>query len=230
VNLRLGHVVAQEELAPTDERATGTAGALEDAREHARDQDGAAADASRADRFVRLVLPHLDDAYTLARWITGDRIDAEDVVQEACLRAYRAIPTAGDFNARTWTLGAVRSAAFAWLRKYRPAALVPPDELGPHELAQMRSWDADGETPEAALIAKTDASRLAAAIARLPAPFREALVLRDVQGLSYRDIADIVGVPIGTVMSRLARGRNRLVKLMSRHPADARARAALTQE
>lgn len=216
VNLRLDHVVAQEDLALSDE-AAGTAGARADAPGRAGDQDGAAAEDNRTDRFVRLVLPHFEDAYTLARWITGNRIDAEDVVQDACLRAFRAIPTAGDFNARAWTLGAVRSAAFAWLRKYRPAALVPPDELGPRERAQMRSWDADGETPEAALIAKTDAAHLTAAIARLPAPFREALVLRDIQGLSYREIADIVGVPIGTVMSRLARGRNRLVKLIARN-------------
>ena len=216
MTLRVDHVVAREEATVSGGSAAGetaASGGAAPARDRA---DDAAADAGRTDRFARLVLPHLDDAYMLARWLTGDRIDAEDVVQEACLRAFRAIPAASDFNARAWTLGAVRSAAFAWLRKYRPAALVPPDEFGPRERAQMRSWDADGATPEAALIAKTDAARLAAAIARLPAPFREALVLRDIQGLSYREIADIVGVPIGTVMSRLARGRNRLIKLMLR--------------
>jgi RNA polymerase sigma-70 factor (ECF subfamily) len=218
VNLRLDHVVAQEQVALSDESAAGSVGTLADAPDRTCERDGAAVEASDTDRFVRLVMPHLKDAYTLARWITGNRIDAEDVVQDACLRAFRAISTAGDFNARTWTLGAVRSAAFAWLRKYRPAALVPPDEFGPAEHERMRSWDADGETPEAALIAKTDAARLEAAIARLPAPFREALVLRDIQGLSYREIADITAVPIGTVMSRLARGRNRLIKLVARNP------------
>jgi RNA polymerase sigma factor (sigma-70 family) len=218
VSLRLDHVPVQDELAASDERVTGEAEELGGA-ERARDrEDGRAAaeDAGSTDRFVRLVIPHLDDAYTLARWITGNRIDAEDVVQEACLRAFRAVAKAEDFNARAWMLGAVRSAAFAWLRKYRPASLVPHDEFGPVEHERMRAWDSDGATPEAALIAKTDAARLEAAIERLPAPFREALVLRDIQGLSYREIADITAVPVGTVMSRLARGRTRLIKLITR--------------
>jgi RNA polymerase sigma-70 factor (ECF subfamily) len=223
MNLRLDHRVAEEVVAVSHEGAVRSV-VLDDGAPTTGHEAPVAAEASCADRFRRLVLPHLDDAYTLARWITGNRIDAEDVVQEACLRAFRAVAKAGDFNARAWTLGAVRSAAFAWLRKYRPAALVPPDELGPLERAQMRSWDADGATPEAALIAKTDAARLSAAIARLPAPFREALVLRDIQGLSYREIADITAVPIGTVMSRLARGRTRLVKLMSCPPRETRLR------
>jgi RNA polymerase sigma-70 factor (ECF subfamily) len=218
VSLRLDHVPVQDELAASDERVTGEAEELGGA-ERARDrEDGRAAaeDAGSTDRFVRLVIPHLDDAYTLARWITGNRIDAEDVVQEACLRAFRAISNAGDFNARTWTLGAVRSAAFAWLRKYRPASLVPPDEFGPLEHERMRAWDYDGTTPEAALIAKTDAACLEAAIVQLAVPFREVLALREMQGLSYREIADITAAPIGTVMSRLARGRTRLIKLIAR--------------
>ena len=174
-----------------------------------RDND---ADAEHGrERFTRLVLPHLADAYTLARWITGNRIDAEDVVQDACLRALRAIATAGE-DTRAWTLAAVRNAARAWLRKNRPAARVTPEEFEPCDRAQMESWDSDDETPEAALIAKTDSAHLEAAIAELRAPFREALVLRDIQGLSYREIADITGVPIGTVMSRLARGRNRVIR------------------
>ena len=231
MSLRLDHVPVQDELAASDERVTGEAEELGGA-ERARDrEDGRAAaeDAGSTDRFVRLVIPHLDDAYTLARWITGNRIDAEDVVQEACLRAFRAISSGREFNARTWTLGAVRSAAFAWLRKYRPASLVPPDEFGPVEHERMRAWDCDGATPEAALIAKTDAARLEAAIVRLPAPFREVLALRDIQGLSYREIADITAVPVGTVMSRLARGRRRLIKLItreSRRDATARGRTA----
>ena len=113
----------------------------------------------------------------------------------------------------------MRSAAFAWLRKYRPAALVPPEELGPRERERMRAWEEDGATPETALIAKTDLAHLLSAIARLPAPYRQALVLRDMDGLSYREIAAHAGVPIGTVMSRLARGRARLVKLIARGAA-----------
>jgi RNA polymerase sigma factor (sigma-70 family) len=175
-------------------------------------------------RFARMVLPHLDEAYTLAQWITGDRIDAEDVVQEACLRAFRATATVSDDKARALVLTTVRNAALAWLRKYRPAAFVAADEFGPSDRAQMRCWDSDEESPEAALIAKTDAATLEAAIERLPLPFREALVMRDLWGLSYREIAERAGVPIGTVMSRLARGRNRVIKAIGKAIARGRHR------
>jgi RNA polymerase sigma factor (sigma-70 family) len=213
VDLPLDQQVAPQELAAADATACDIAGPDADAPAPDRDRD---CDEDGAERFARLVVPHLAEAYTLARWITGDAVDAEDVVQDACLRAFRAVATAGDFNARAWTLGAVRSAAFAWLRKYRPAALVPPEEFGPFERERMRAWEQDADTPESALIAKTDLARLEAAIARLPAPFREALVLRDIHGLSYREIAAHAGVPIGTVMSRLARGRARLVTIIVR--------------
>jgi RNA polymerase sigma-70 factor (ECF subfamily) len=224
VNFRVDPALVREELAARDGRSRGNTAELgAAARARNRQQAHRVGAEAATDRFVRLVIPHLRDAYTLARWITGNRIDAEDVVQEACLRAFRVMSSAGDFNARAWTRGAVRSAGFAWLRKFRPAAQLPPDEFGPVEHERLRAWDSDGMTPEAALIAKTDAARLEAAIAGMPAPFREALALRVVQGLSYREIADLTGVPIGTVMSRLARGRTRLVKLMSRRPPDAHA-------
>jgi RNA polymerase sigma factor (sigma-70 family) len=166
-------------------------------------------------RFRTVVMPHLADAYALARWITGDRADAEDVVQEACLRAFRSIGTFAGVNARAWLLTIVRHAAYTWLGKNRSAALVMVDDL---EAVEQRETSRGGitqnlgpETPEAALIAKTDAARLERAIAELPVPFRETLVLRDVQGLDYREIAEVTKVPIGTVMSRLARARRRLV-------------------
>ena len=185
-------------------------------REAGDDRDGGDRAADAAGRFARLVIPHLKDAFTLAGWITGNPVDAEDVVQEACLRAFRAIATISDGEGRTRLLAAVRGAALAWLRKYRPAALMTPEEFGAAEREQVMRLTADDATPEAALIAKTDAVRLQAAVAALPAPFREAIILRDLQELSYREIADVTGVPIGTVMSRLARGRARLIATLGR--------------
>lgn len=164
-------------------------------------------------RFARVVLPHLADAYALARWLTGTRADAEDVVQEACLRAFRGIASFSGVNARAWLLTIVRHAAYTWLGKNRSASLLMVDDLEAverKELSHGVPMD-QSETPEAALIAKTDAVRLEAAIAELPIPFRETLVLRDVQGLDYREIAEVTKVPIGTVMSRLARARRRLI-------------------
>jgi RNA polymerase sigma factor (sigma-70 family) len=167
-------------------------------------------------RFARLVMPHLGDAYSLARWITGNRADAEDVVQDACLRAFRAIGGLADGSARPWVLTIVRNTAYTWLRKNRPSAVFVVDDLEAVETAQVKPADPDAETPETALIAKADAATLQAAIAALPTPYRETLVLRDVQGLSYREISAVTGVPIGTVMSRLARGRNRVIETIGR--------------
>ena len=165
-------------------------------------------------RFASVVLPHLADAYALARWLTGDRADAEDVVQEACLRALRGIGGFAGVNARAWLLTIVRHAAYTWLGKNRSASLLVVDDLEAVERQQASGASAfrqEPQTPEAALIASADARRLEAAIAELPVPFRETLVLRDVQGLDYREIAEVTKVPIGTVMSRLARARARLI-------------------
>ena len=166
-------------------------------------------------RFASVVLPHLADAYALARWLTGDRADAEDVVQEACLRAFRGIGGFAGVNARAWVLTIVRHAAYTWLGKNRSASLVMVDDLEAVEQKQSgagAAFEQAPQTPEAELIAKADARRLEAAIAELPVPFRETLVLRDVQGLDYREISEVTKVPIGTVMSRLARARRRLIE------------------
>jgi len=164
-------------------------------------------------RFASVVLPHLGDAYALARWLTGDRTDAEDVVQEACLRAFRGISGFAGGNARAWLLTITRHAAYSWLAKHRSGALLMVDDLEAVERAEVARGTPmePTPTPEAALIAKADAARLDAAIAALPVPFRETLVLRDLQGLDYREIAEVTKVPIGTVMSRLARARARLI-------------------
>lgn len=171
-------------------------------------------------RFRQVVLPYLTDCYGLARWLTGDRADAEDVVQEACVEALRSIHGFAGTNARAWTLTIVRHTAYRWLRKNRSTALIMVDDLETLERAQADAGSNAGDggdgNPEAALIAKTEAARLERAIAELPIPFRETLVLRDVQGLDYREIAEVTGVPIGTVMSRLARARDRLIAAMGR--------------
>jgi RNA polymerase sigma-70 factor (ECF subfamily) len=168
------------------------------------------------ERFGKTVLPHLGDAYTLARWIAGNRADAEDIVQDACLRAFRSINTCSDESARAWLLTIVRNTAYTWLHKNRPKALVLVEDLEVVENAQSIPGDPGVETPETMLLAETDAVRLEEALAVLPTPFRETLILRDLQGLDYREIARVTGVPIGTVMSRLARGRKRLIAEIKR--------------
>ncbi len=129
-------------------------------------------------RFATIVMPHIDDAYRLAHWLTGNRTDAEDVVQDASLSAFRAIRGFAGGSARAWLLSIVRNTAYSWLRKNRPAAVVTVGDLEEVELAQANPGDPDAETPETKLLAQIDAEQLRAAIAALPAPFRETLVLR----------------------------------------------------
>jgi RNA polymerase sigma factor (sigma-70 family) len=162
-------------------------------------------------RFKGMVLPHLGDAYSLARWITGSRADAEDVVQDACIGAFRAIGGFAGGNGRPWLLTIVRNTAYTWLRKNRPSAILAVEDLERVEAAQTNPGDPERTTPETELIAKADAASLEAAIAALPTAYRETMILRDVQGLSYREIAEVTAVPIGTVMSRLARARRRII-------------------
>jgi len=163
-------------------------------------------------RFERLVLPHLPAAYALARTLTGNRADAEDVVQDACLRALRAIGGLAVANPRAWMLTVVHNTAYTWLGKNRPATIVAVEDL---ELAeQSNPQGGDRNTPELEVIARSEAAQLEAAIAALPTAFRETLVLRDLEGLNYKEIAEVTGVPIGTVMSRLTRARSRLIFLL----------------
>lgn len=166
--------------------------------------------------FNTLVMPHLGDAFALARWMTGNRTDAEDVVQEASLRAFRAIRRYAGGNPRAWFLAIVRNTALTWMAKSRPAALMVVDDLAAIERQQARAGNCGDRVtdPETEIIARADAARLENAIAALPSPFRETLVLRDLQGLDYREIAHVTEVPIGTVMSRLARARHRLVEAL----------------
>jgi RNA polymerase sigma factor (sigma-70 family) len=156
-------------------------------------------------------MPYIDEAYRLARWLTANGTDAEDVVQDASLRAFRAIRSYAGGNPRAWLLSIVRNTAYSWLRKNRPATIISVEDLEAVELEHAKPGENHDDTPEALLIAKVDAEQLRATIANLPAPFRETLVLRDIEGLDYREIAEVTEVPIGTVMSRLARARRRLI-------------------
>ena len=166
-------------------------------------------------RFDRVVSSHLEDAFALARWLAGDRTDAEDIFQEACLRAFRGIGSFSGGSARAWLLTIVRRSAYSWFEKNRLRAQVAIDDLSLGERALVEGGgDRDAlkrATPETELIAKADAARLEAAIAALPLEFRETFVLRDIQGLEYREIAEVTAKPLGTVMSRLARARRRLI-------------------
>jgi RNA polymerase sigma-70 factor, ECF subfamily len=133
-------------------------------------------------------------------------------VQDACIRALRALGTQTIGNPRAWLLAIVRNTTFTWLGKNRPKALVVTDDDETFERAGLERVESYDATPEAELIAKADAEQLHRAIAALPLAYREALVLREIEGLSYQDISSVMSIPIGTVMSRLARARNQLIQ------------------
>jgi len=158
-------------------------------------------DADSAGRFEREVMPHLDSAYNLARWLTGSDVDAEDVMQEAAMRALRftgGLRSADD--ARAWLLQIVRNTSYTWLRKNRRYVELPDN----HDAVDPQAG------PDELLLHEVTAADLRLALEQLPPEFREVLVLRELDELSYREIAGVAGVPMGTVMSRLARARAEL--------------------
>jgi RNA polymerase sigma factor (sigma-70 family) len=166
-------------------------------------------------RFAEIVLPHLDDAYTLARWMTGSAPDAEDVVQDACVRALRALDTTVVEQPRAWLLTIVRNTALTWMAKNRSRNVVSAGEEEGGSSDSAPQVDS-APSPEEAVIARADHDSVRAAIAALPDAFREAIVMREINGLSYREIAEAAGIPIGTVMSRLARARLMLMHALGR--------------
>lgn len=170
-----------------------------------------------ADLFQQIVVPHLADALALARWLTGSAHDAEDVVQEAAIRAFSAMETYEGRNARAWVLSVVRNTCFTWLARNRPKHLVLTGvaDLDEADSGQQRD---PGLDPEADLIRRADTALIEAAIGALPQPFREVLVLHDINDLSYKEIAAMMSIPIGTVMSRLARARKRMAAQIERTP------------
>lgn len=165
-------------------------------------------------RFTEIVLPHLDDAFSLARWLTGSATDAEDVVQDACLRALRALDGAPVEHPRAWLLAIIRNTAFTWMAKNRPHAVVLSGGAEEAEAHADALETEAGPTPEDTLIANAGRAAVAAAIGALPLPFKETLIMRDINGLSYREIAEATGAPVGTVMSRLARGRALMIETL----------------
>jgi RNA polymerase sigma-70 factor (ECF subfamily) len=167
--------------------------------------------------FDEVFLPHMAEAYRLAQWLTGNAYDAEDVVQDAALRAFRGIKSFGAVNARAWSLTIVRNTAYSWLTKNRPKSVVFTDDLSVTEQQELEHEGPQGariETPEEIALFKAEAEEVQHALAQLPAQFREVIVLREMNQLNYRDIAEVINVPIGTVMSRLSRGRQLLIALL----------------
>ena len=161
-------------------------------------------------RFEQLVLPHLDAAFNLARWLLRKREDSEDVAQEAVLRAYRFFRGFHGGDARAWLLQIVRNTCYTWLEKNRPVELMTEFDEELHPQASV--------SPEALAIAGDNRERLSRALETLPPRFREVLVLRELEGCSYKEIATITAIPIGTVMSALARARQRQQRALTQPP------------
>ena len=155
-------------------------------------------------RFEELVLPHLDAGYNLARWLARDVNDAEDVVQDACVRALTYVGSLRDGDARAWFLTIVRHAFYDWCKRNRPAEIVRDDGTA-IDMAADSAMD-----PEQAAQRSGESRLLADAVSELPLAYREVLILRELEELSYKEIARIADIPVGTVMSRLARARGLL--------------------
>ncbi|MDH6147906.1 MULTISPECIES: RNA polymerase sigma factor [Paraburkholderia] len=171
------------------------------------------ADAAKSRRFQQLALPHLDAAYNLARWLCGNPNDAEDVVQEAFMRAFRFFDTFRGDSARPWLLAIVRRTWYTeWRRRAPSHDMLEFDET--MDGATLDGWSAGGDDPQTLLIRDEDARQVHDALARLPVEYREVLILRELEEMGYREIAVVADVPIGTVMSRLARGRRKLAEVL----------------
>ncbi len=162
-------------------------------------------DSIKAMNFEEAVMPHIDAAYNLARWLTRNDADAQDMVQEAYLRALRFFGGFRGTDAKAWLLTIVRNTCYTWLRRNRsPELSCDFDDV-------VLALESDGPDPETEQLMKAQARLVNDAIEKLPIEFREVVVLRELEELSYKEIAVVLGVPIGTVMSRLARARKRLM-------------------
>ncbi|MET0217933.1 MAG: sigma-70 family RNA polymerase sigma factor [Burkholderiales bacterium] len=180
---------------------------------------------TRSERFQQVVLPHLHGAYNLARWLCRNDHDAEDIVQEACLRAFRFFDGFHGEDARAWLLTIVRNTTWTWLQQNRRHELSTPfDEQfhGPEEGASVTILNQPDSNPESILAREDDRGLVNRALEMLPLEFREVLVLREMEDLSYREISEIASIPMGTVMSRLARARRLLGEHLRRMVKESR--------
>jgi RNA polymerase sigma-70 factor (ECF subfamily) len=162
-------------------------------------------------RFEQLIVPHLNAAYNLARWLLGRDQDAEDVVQEAYLRAFQFFGGFHGTDGRAWLLAIVRNNCYTWMQRQRRQAASTAFDEATHGAAS------GALDPQAIMLRTEDTQRVRQALEQLPDEFREVIVLRELEGLPYKDIAQIAAIPIGTVMSRLARARERLQQILAPH-------------
>jgi RNA polymerase sigma factor (sigma-70 family) len=169
-------------------------------------------------RFRDIVPPLLGDAYSLAKWLCQNPTDAEDIVQDAALRALQALSTVSVDRPKPWFLAIVRNAAMTFMARNRRKTVAYAGDMTDLDALDLRQSDDAAPNPEQELIALEDGQRLRQAIASLPSPFLETVVMRDINGLSYREIAEATEVPVGTVMSRLARARAVLAKILRSEP------------
>jgi len=200
-------------VAETDKH--GGDGSVQRGADGAGTLDGDGADAERSRRFQQAALPHLDAAYNLARWLSGNTLDADDIVQDAFMRAFRFFETLRGENARPWLLAIVRRTWYTeWRRRTNSHEVAPFDDA----LDETSLFEPICETyadPQMLLLKGEHTRLVREALMQLPVEFREVLILRELEEMSYRDIAVIADLPVGTVMSRLARGRRKLAALLA---------------
>jgi RNA polymerase sigma-70 factor (ECF subfamily) len=176
----------------------------------------------RIDSFEQLCLPHLKSAFNLARWLTRNEHDAEDVLQEAYLRGFIFFEGFNGSNARTWILKVVRNSCYTWLQKNRPVEVGTAfdEELHSDRAQEAPVFGRREPSPEESMLSKDTGRRINQALEALPLEFREVFILREFEGLTYKEIAEVSQIALGTVMSRLSRARDQLQRELARHPRD----------
>lgn len=178
---------------------------------------------TKEQRFQAMVMPHLDSAFNLARWLTRSPQDAEDIVQEAYLRAFKFFDSFHGDDGRAWLLGIVRNTFYTWYQQNKSQTQNTEfeEELHSVQIEDAAATQYADNNPEALLIKKDSQRQLQRALETVSVEFREVMVMRELEDLTYKQIAGIVGIPIGTVMSRLGRGRKQLAEILASTNRDA---------